>query len=224
MKNQSTKTIYIYKNPLVAIFLVIFLVVCWFYLNSTIFGLYSEEVNNFIYSLGKWSPLFMIGLIISEYVIAPLPGSWLPIASGFIFGPWLGFVYSYIATLLGSIIAFEISRLVFHPLIKNIIQPAWHEKFKTKLKSVSWVIILIFALPLFPVDIVVWILGLLNIERKNFLIMAAIGLVPNIALTSFLGTKIAFSQFQYFLVITTFIIIGFILVNQIRLRLQKKPS
>src|SRR5690606_8110637 len=51
--------------------------------------------------LGAAAPLAFIAMQIAQVVIAPLPGQVSGLIGGFLFGPWLGLLYTMIGAFLG---------------------------------------------------------------------------------------------------------------------------
>lgn len=175
--------------------------VLYYYFNTSFFAIYSEEFYSFVYSLGWKAPLFMIGLMIVEVVLAPLPGGWLAIAMGFLFGPWLGFVYSFSASLTGAWIAFELARKFGQPFVQHLVKQSTMDAWADKIHNSRFGIIGLYAIPLFPVDIISLLLGLTHLSRQRFIVLAGIGLLPNMFLLNFFGHVISKPTYQYVLII-----------------------
>src|SRR6266446_8917053 len=57
---------------------------------------------------GAWGPLILLGLNIAQILIAPIPGVFMPIVSGMLYGPVIGSLIAAGGTLLGSALAFAI--------------------------------------------------------------------------------------------------------------------
>src|SRR3989442_2723964 len=66
---------------------------------------------------GAWGPLVLFGLQIAQILIAPIPGVFMPILAGMLYGPAVGALIAAGGTLLGSTLAFTIgSRAGMPPL------------------------------------------------------------------------------------------------------------
>lgn len=196
----------------------------YWYLNDTIFSLQTREFNTFIDGLGWKAPLVMIGLTIVEVVVAPLPGGWIAIADGFIFGHWLGFLYSYIGSVIGSWIAFELARKLGQPFVQKMISAEKYEQYEKKIHTSRWGIILLYMIPLFPVDIVSLLIGLTNVRRKRFIVLMMIGLLPNMFVLNFFGSQISNPSYQYVLIGLAAIVVLYFVINWFRIRHTPKSS
>ena len=55
-----------------------------------------------IASFGAWAPLVSIALNTAQVIAAPIPGQVIGLANGYLFGVWLGALYSLIGVMLGT--------------------------------------------------------------------------------------------------------------------------
>lgn len=169
----------------------------YYLLSQTVFHLDSAEFDQFITGLGWAGPLVMIGLISIEVVIAPLPGGWMAIATGYLFGPVLGFIYAYIGNVLGALLAFTLARYLGRPFIRRLISEAKYEYYSQKIKHSSLGLGLLYAIPLFPIDVISLLLGVSGISRRRFFTIMALGFIPNMAIMNFVGGSIAVPEYRY---------------------------
>ena len=113
-----------------------------------------EALRTFVDQYPTLAPLLIILVIIIEVLVAPLPGAFIPIASGFLFGPFLGGVYAWIGEVIGSSIAFLISRHFGKPLVNRLVsektQGHYHSMVSNNLHGLFW----LYAIPIFPIDVV----------------------------------------------------------------------
>jgi len=150
-----------------------------------------QEVRDYVEGFGALGPLVVIGLITLEVVLAPIPGYFIAIGSGAAFGPYLGTLYSYIGNLIGTMIAFLLSRHYGRPLAKKLIKEKklkYYDKFfKDKGIYGLW---LAYIFPIFPVDIISFVTGLSNIKFSQFFRIIAIGFIPNMLLLNYFGDRL----------------------------------
>ena len=97
------------------------LVASYWVLDVMVFRLDMQSFDQFINQFGVVAPLVVIGLIAAEVIIAPLPGGWLAIATGYLFGSALGSLYAYIGNVLGATIAFELARALGQPFVRHLV-------------------------------------------------------------------------------------------------------
>ena len=66
---------------------------------------------------GPWGPAILIGLIILQTIVAPIPGQALGLAAGYLYGFWGGLLYGWLGTVIGSVLAICIARFAGRPLV-----------------------------------------------------------------------------------------------------------
>jgi len=150
-----------------------------------------EDVQDYVNSFGYLGPIVIITLIILEVIIAPLPGVVIALGSGAAFGWLKGALYGYIGNIIGTIIAFMLSRHFGRPLAKRLIKGKkldYYDKFfREKGVYGLWVA---YMLPIFPTDIISFVTGLSNIKFTKFLKIILIGYIPNMLILTFFGDRI----------------------------------
>ncbi len=91
------------------------------------FFLSKRCLANFLESLGPWSSVGFILIQAFQVVAAPVPGDVTGFLGGYIYGPWLGMLYSTIGLTVGSYIAFSLSRSFGKPFVKKFVPtPRWN--------------------------------------------------------------------------------------------------
>src|SRR5262245_16196776 len=70
---------------------------------------------------GVLAPLIFIGLQALQVIIAPIPGDVTGILGGYLFGQWVGIVYSTIGLTLGSVSAFAVGRWVGAHFVERLV-------------------------------------------------------------------------------------------------------
>ncbi|KGG14541.1 MULTISPECIES: TVP38/TMEM64 family protein [unclassified Prochlorococcus] len=152
-----------------------------------------QFVENFFQSQFHFfgTPLGVIAFIIfyAIWVIFLLPGSWMTMIGGFIYGSFLGSLYVFVGAILGAIITFVISRLFLRTwLIKNIDRLP---KFQLAEKIIDneglKIIILTRLSPLFPFGLLNVAYALSNVSLRDFII-GLLAIFPGTFLYSSLGS------------------------------------
>ena len=115
---QTKKKTIIFTFLLVLFFILIIILYkpLTYYLNNY------EELKLFLKSKGKLALFIIYFLQILQVVIAFIPSDFINLSSGYILGPYFGFLISYLGLVSGTIIAFYISRdvLVYALGLTNI--------------------------------------------------------------------------------------------------------
>lgn len=151
-----------------------------------------DKFRNLLNSYGSISILVFIFFQIIQVVIAAIPGEFVQIAGGYVYGTVLGTVYSTIGILLGSIIVFCISRFLGFAVVKRFIPEKSIEKFNFLINSPKSEIamFLLFLIPGIPKDIVVYIAGLTPIKPVRFFIVFTIARFPALMGSSYIGANL----------------------------------
>lgn len=156
-----------------------------------------EDFKQFILAYGSTSVLiFMLSQTI-QVIIAAIPGELVQVAGGYIYGIWLGSLYSLLGIGIGSIIVFYIGRILGYPLLKTLISPARIERFSFFINSPRAEVIacVLFLIPGIPKDILTYLAGITPMQPLRFLIIAAVARFPGILISSYIGASIGAGQY-----------------------------
>ncbi|OGY81702.1 MAG: hypothetical protein A3F54_01415 [Candidatus Kerfeldbacteria bacterium RIFCSPHIGHO2_12_FULL_48_17] len=153
-------------------------------------------LRDFITYAGPWGPLLIIVIIVGEVVVAPIPGGIISVVSGFLFGPWLGSLYAYIGSVVGSCLAFLLADVFGQPLVEKLFHEKQIKKATDYLHRFDKHLIVFYIFPIFPVDILSFLLGLTRLSFRRFAAIVAIGFIPHTLLLSFLGDYLFLAPYQ----------------------------
>src|SRR5262245_31707259 len=76
------------------------------------------------HTLREWgilAPVIFIALQALQVILAPIPGEVTGLLGGYLFGQWVGLVYSTIGLTLGSVVAFAAGRWVGGHYVKSLV-------------------------------------------------------------------------------------------------------
>lgn len=151
-----------------------------------------DRVKQLISGTGFFGPFIFIALQFLQVIFAPIPGQVVGFAGGFIFGGWLGAIYSMIGTALGFTVVFLLARRLGRPFVERFVNKKHLDRFDylTKDKGI-FVFFLIFLLPAFPDDLVCYLAGLSKIPLKTLIGISLIGRAPSILIVSLGGAGMA---------------------------------
>ena len=147
---------------------------------------------DWLQTIGFWAPLLFI-LIDMLLVICLLPSILFTLAAGFLFGAFLGGLCVVVATTVGAMVAFFISRHTFNEKVKNYLRN--HKKLKVvndELVHEGWKLILLNRLvPFFPLKLSNYFFGATNFSMKDFVIGTFLGIIPNTFFIVYMGSLAA---------------------------------
>ena len=150
-----------------------------------------EEARRVVEGLGVWGPGAFVALQLLQIVVSPLPGEAAELLGGFLFGPWLGLLYSMVGLTLGSLLAFGIARL-FRDLVRRFLERSpWYRRLDRVVEHQGlFVSFLLFLFPGFPKDILCYFLGLTTMPWPAFLVICSLGRLPGAFVLNLQGASV----------------------------------
>ena len=151
-----------------------------------------ENVNALFEHYHAESILVYIGAQILQIIICVIPGQWLQFAAGYMYGFWLGFLYSIIGAAIGSVVTYYLAKLLGRDAMHLIFGEARINEFIHKLNSKKAIVIvfLIFLIPGVPKDLCNYAAGISEMKLKPFLIVSLVGRSPGLMGSLLIGRQI----------------------------------
>ena len=149
-----------------------------------------QAVAAYIQSWGVWGPLVFILIHLLQIIIAILPGQFVLIAGGYVFGFTGGLLLNLITVIAGSQLAFALARLGGRPLVKRLVPTDALERWDWVAEQ-HGVLFLIsgFLLPvIFPADVMNYVAGLSSMPARKFLFASFLGRLPSLILMTLIGS------------------------------------
>jgi len=155
-----------------------------------------EEAVKRITSFDPYDEIIFIALQILQVIFAPIPGEASGFIGGYLYGPYLGTVYSTIGLTLGSWIAFLLAHVFGLPLVERIVKQDTLRRYDDGLEH-KGVLIAFFLvrLPGFPKDYLCYILGLSHMRAATFLVISTVGRLFGTIMLSAFGSFARNNQF-----------------------------
>jgi len=148
-----------------------------------------REAADKLRSLGAIGPIAIVLFIIMEVVVAPIPGYFIAVASGYAFGIVWGTLYSYVGNIIGTAIAFLLSRHVGRPLVERLVNRNKLGRYDTFFKESGRLALwFAFLFPIFPADIMSFVTGLSDMRFREFMFIAIVAYLPNMLMLNYFGS------------------------------------
>src|SRR5512137_50302 len=161
-----------------------------------------KEVKAFLTSFGPYAPIPFIVLQALQVVFAPVPGEATGFLRGYVFGTWLGFLYSTIGLTLGSTAAFALGRWLGSHVVRRLISDAVYHKFDFVARTGGELVALIFFfIPGFPKDYLCFLLGVSPMPFGSFFVITTFGRMPGTWLLSIQGAKVRGAHYLEFVIL-----------------------
>ena len=181
-----------------------------------------DKIRQFVLSYGVFS--FLVYELL--HVIRPftfLPVTPFTIASGFIFGPVYGLLFSMLGTTSAAIIMFFLSRYVFRDYVKKSLSTRYagfDSRFDT---GGVFTVASLRIIPVIPYDAVGYVSGVSSIHFSDYIIGTLIGEFPGAFVLTMLGYNMTNLNSPWFIVSLVLAVLLF-LVPEIYRRLPKKDK
>ena len=146
-------------------------------------------INNFIPFLSSSFGILFFALIYVFWVSCLLPGSWLSMLSGFLYGTWVGSLIVFVGAFLGAHLTFYLGRTFLRKWAqKKVLNfPKVQIMEKAVQREGLKVILLTRLSPLFPFGLLNFTYGLSELKVRDFTI-GMIGILPGTILYCSLGS------------------------------------
>lgn len=177
MKAAKQKNTSLWVLPAVAAAGAALLAVYW----DDLYALFGSEeaVQRTVASWGSLGPVVFLAINVLQVIAAPIPGSAVGVAGGYLFGAWLGFALNITGIVLGSAVAFGLARLFGKPVVDRWVSPRT-ARFLARVAEKNGVrgLTLMFLIPFLPDDALCLIAGLTPIRWGTFLATVVVGRSP----------------------------------------------
>ncbi|KQY30895.1 hypothetical protein ASD21_07425 [Caulobacter sp. Root1455] len=138
---------------------------------------------------GPWALPVAVGAFAALAFIG-VPQFVLIAAAVVAFGPWTGFAYSWIGTLVSSLVGFWLGRTFGGRLLKDLAGDGVAKFMKLIGKNGFLASLIVRLVPSAPFIVVNMAAGVTPMKLRDFAAGTAVGIVPKIALTAFAGNSI----------------------------------
>ena len=138
---------------------------------------------------GPWALPVAVGAFAALAFIG-VPQFVLIAAAVVAFGPWTGFAYSWIGTLVSSLIGFWMGRAFGGRLLKDLAGDGVAKFMKLIGKNGFLASLIVRLVPSAPFIVVNMAAGVTPMKLRDFAAGTAVGIIPKIALTAFAGNSI----------------------------------
>ena len=181
------------------------------------FGLFErfsdrDELVEFLRADGWRGPLLLIVVQFVQVILFAIPGEITQVAAGYVFGAWLGFLYSFVGILIGSGTAFVIGRILGRPLSERLFGKAALEKLDRAVGSSRGrtAVFLLFLLPGAPKDAMSYGAGVTGMPFLEFLLISNLGRTPALLFSTLFGAQL--EQQDYGSMAVTGAVVGLVLL------------
>jgi len=156
---------------------------------------------------GLLAPVIFIVLQALQVIIAPIPGEVTGILGGFLFGEWVGLLYSTIGLTLGSVAAFGVGRWLGAHYVRTLVSQETWDKMGFIVEAEGAILcFIIYLIPGLPKDMVCYLFGISPMPLWVFALVSSLGRIPGTWVLSAQGAHTAAGNYLQVILLTTIVV------------------
>ena len=156
---------------------------------------------------GLLAPVIFIVLQALQVIIAPIPGEVTGILGGFLFGEWVGLLYSTIGLTLGSVAAFGVGRWLGARYVRTLVSQETWDKMGFIVEAEGAILcFIIYLIPGLPKDMVCYLFGISPMPLWVFALVSTLGRIPGTWVLSAQGAHTAAGNYLQVILLTTIVV------------------
>ena len=173
-----------------------FILILYFYKPLMYYLKNYDELKLYLKSKGKIAIFIIYFLQILQVIIAFIPSDIINLTSGYILGPTMGFLISYLGLISGTVLAFYIARVFGTKIVTKLVKKDTLDKISQKVNSSLSIpnIFILSIIPFMPRDVLVYAIGLTDINPKKFLIPYSISRIPLVFILTYTGNTLFYND------------------------------
>src|SRR6266511_2858078 len=153
--------------------------------------------------LGVLAPIVFILLQALQVIISPIPGEATGFLVGYLFGEWLGLIFSTIGLTLGSVVAFWIGRWLGEHYVRNLVSKETWNRLGFIVEAEGAILcFIIFVIPGLPKDMVCYLFGISPMPLWVFALVSGLGRIPGTWVLSSQGAHVESGDYRYTILIS----------------------
>lgn len=145
-------------------------------------------------TLNQWgilAPVLFMSLQALQVIISPIPGDATGFLGGYLFGEWLGLLYSTIGLTVGSVAAFWIGRGFGARYVRTLVSMETWERLGFIVEAEGSILcFIIYLIPGLPKDIICYLFGISPMPLWLFALLSGLGRMPGTWVLSAQGAHV----------------------------------
>jgi uncharacterized membrane protein YdjX (TVP38/TMEM64 family) len=171
--------------------------------------LYSEKrfLKQTLRQWGILAPVIFIALQALQVIIAPIPGDVTGILGGYLFGEWLGFIYSTLGLTVGSVAAFGVGRWLGVHYVRTLVSQETWDKMGFIVEAEGAILcFVIYLIPGLPKDMVCYLFGISPMPLWVFTLVSTLGRMPGTWVLSAQGAHTEAGDYLQVILLTAIVV------------------
>jgi uncharacterized membrane protein YdjX (TVP38/TMEM64 family) len=157
-------------------------------------------------TLRQWgilAPILFMLMQALQVIISPIPGEATGFLGGYLFGEWLGLIYSTVGLTVGSVTAFWFGRWLGEHYVRSLVSKETWDKLGFIVEAEGAILcFIIYLIPGLPKDIVCYLFGISPMPLWVFTLVSSLGRVPGTWVLSAQGAHVATGNYLQVILIS----------------------
>jgi uncharacterized membrane protein YdjX (TVP38/TMEM64 family) len=168
-----------------------------------------QALQAWLDGFGIFAPVVFVGIQALQVIVAPIPGQVVAVVAGYLFGSFWGTVYSLTGVLIGSAIAFSLSKRFGRSFVESVLHEDVVARFDGFVETVGVPGLFAFVVvPGLPDDAICFLSGLTKWSLPTFIGVIAVGRLPAYVLAVYAGGEIANGRFLSAIALLALIVVA----------------
>lgn len=165
------------------------------------------QFEEWVNSLGILGVGVMLLIQIAQIVIAFIPGEFVQVMAGVMYGTWGGLALCLVGCVFASAIIFALIRKLGRDFVVKFFGEDQLQKydFLQDSSKLETLVFILFLIPGLPKDLLTYIVPLTPISMRNFLLLSTIGRIPGMVASTLIGSSV--SDANWPLIIGVFVVV-----------------
>ncbi|MGL4484893.1 MAG: TVP38/TMEM64 family protein [Anaerovoracaceae bacterium] len=163
-----------------------------------------KEVEAFVMQYESISALVVLGLQVFQIIVSLLPGQWIQMIAGYLWGAGIGYLLSVAGAFIGTTASFFIAK----GLGKDAVHIMFGEKKMANIearlnsKRAFVIIFLMYLIPGFPKDLIPYAAGVSDVKYPMFILVSLIGRSPAMLGSIIIGSQLAAGSYTIVIILS----------------------
>jgi uncharacterized membrane protein YdjX (TVP38/TMEM64 family) len=168
-----------------------------------------EKAELYLKSYQSQSYVIYLGVQVLQIIISIIPGQFMNMAAGWLFGFPISFVLSTVGAIVGTFLTFHMAKLLGRKAVKTLVNPEKYDHFLKRLNSkrAYVTVFVLYLVPGLPKDILGYLAGVSDVKFIPFLVISIIGRLPALAVSIMVGSML-YKESYIGVVIISIIMVG----------------
>lgn len=151
-----------------------------------------EKAENLLNSYQSQSYWIYLGIQVLQIIISVIPGQFMNMAAGWLFGFPIAFLLSVAGAIIGTFLTYHMAKILGKKAVKTVMKPQRYNQFLRRLNSKKAYIIvfILYLVPGLPKDVLGYIAGVSDVKFIPFLVISIMGRLPALAVSVMIGSML----------------------------------